>query len=261
MQHIRDALGVIRQQIAQSRFATHEICAFVPNCVQRDQRDIMAACRLLPLGGEGNCMKIVLGAIIALLLPSAALGRQATAVPSPSPAPQASSPSPVGPATLVVVPGGTPVTVNFLQSVSSDSETQGATVPVEATREVDINGMEVIAKGAQGQATLTTVRHSGGNGSGGQIKFNVDWIYSVDGGKIQLSPVNNATPNADRKGEASTLGILGWATFGLLGLFSHNLAHGNAAILKPDKTFTVFVDHTVHVRSRSIATAPPGYDH
>jgi hypothetical protein len=178
----------------------------------------------------------------------------ATATPSPSPASSAM------PTTVVMVPGGTAITVNFTQVISSDSETKGATVPVVATKEVDVNGMEVIAKGAQGQATLTTVLHSGGNGSGGQIKFNVDWIYSVDGGKIALSPVNNTTPNADRKGAASTLAIAGWATFGLLGLFSHNLAHGNAAVIKTDKTFTVFVDHDVHVQASTKSTAAPGFD-
>lgn len=183
-----------------------------------------------------------------------ALAQSAPSSPVASP-----SASPI-PVTTVLVPGGTSVLVSFLQPISSDSETEGTTVPVEAAKEVDINGMEVIAKGAQGQATLTTVKHSGGNGSGGQIKFNVDWIYSVDGGKIALSPVNNTTPNADRKGAASTLAIAGWATFGLLGLFTHNLAHGNAAIIKPDKTFTVFVDHDVHVRSASKATAQPGFD-
>ncbi len=134
-------------------------------------------------------------------------------------------------------------------------------MPVVAAKEIDIDGMMIIAKGAQGQATLTKVLHSGGNGSGGKILFNVDWIDSVDGGKVALSPVDNTTPNADRKGEASTLGILGYATFGLLGLFSHNLAHGNAAILKPDTVYTVFVDHTVHVDTNTVATAAPGFDH
>jgi hypothetical protein len=82
----------------------------------------------------------------------------------------------------------------------------------------------------------------------------------VDGGKVALSPVNNTTPNADRKGEASTLAIVGWATLGLAGLFSHNLAHGNAAIIKPNKIFSVFVDHTVHVQSDRAATPEPGFD-
>lgn len=120
--------------------------------------------------------------------------------------------------------------------------------------------MMVIAKGAEGQATLTTVEHSGGNGSGGKVQFNIDWVYSVDGGKVALSATNNSTDNADRKGAASTAAILGWATFGVLGLFSHNLAHGRAAVIPADKAFSVFVDHTVHVASDRSASAAPGFD-
>lgn len=199
-------------------------------------------------------MKSALAAFLLVALPISALAQHAAPAPSPS------SSVPTLPTTTVMVPSGTSITINFPEELSSDSETEGATVPIVATKEVDINGMEVIAKGAQGQATLTEVKHSGGNGSGGQMKFNVDWIYSVDGGKIALSQVNNTTPNADRKGAASTLGIVGWATLGLGGLFFHNLAHGNAAIIKPDKTFTVFVDHDVHVKASSKQTATPGYD-
>jgi hypothetical protein len=115
----------------------------------------------------------------------------------------------------------------------------------------------VIAKGAQGQATLTKVQHSGGNGSGGKIEFSVDWVTAVDGSKIALSQVNHSTPNADRKGAASTMSIVGWATLGLLGLFSHNMVHGNAAVIKPEKVFNVFVDHTVSVNSTQAASAAP----
>jgi hypothetical protein len=180
--------------------------------------------------------------------------------PVASPAP-AASPATLASPTTLLLPAGTSVAVSFVQSVSSDSNTEGSQQAVEVTKEVDIDGMMVIAKGAQGQATLTKVLHSGGNGSGGKVQFNVDWVYSVDGGKVALSAVDNTTPNADRKGEASTLGILGYATFGLLGLFGHNLAHGNAAVIKPETVFTVFVDQSVHVASTSPATAAPGFDH
>jgi hypothetical protein len=180
--------------------------------------------------------------------------QRATPAASASPA---ASPLPAG--TVVAVPAGTPVSVSFVQQVSSDSATEGTQIPVVVSKEIDINGLVIVAKGAQGQATLTKVQHSGGNGSGGKVEFNVDWVTAVDGEKIALSQVNNTTPNADRKGAASTLAIVGWATFGLLGLFSHNLAHGNAAIIQPDKVFTVFVDHTVHVTSSQAAAAPPGF--
>lgn len=178
---------------------------------------------------------------------------------TPSPAPS-SAPGSTLKSTIVLVPAGTPVTVSFLEPVSSDTATEGTEVAVQVTREVDINGIMIIPKGSQGQATLTTIQHSGGNGSGGKVQFNVDWVQSVDGGKIALSSVNHASDNADRKGAASTLGILGWATLGIFGLFSHNIAHGNAAVIGTDKAFNVFVDHDVHVTSNRASTSTPGFD-
>lgn len=191
--------------------------------------------------------------LFSLTLGITSIPAAALSVPSPSPSPAAAG-------SVIAVPGGTSVSVSFVEPVSSDSATEGSKVAVQVTKEVDVNGMAVIAKGAQGEATLTKVLHSGGNGSGGKIEFSVDWVTSVDGGKIALSQVNNTTPNADRKGAASTLAIAGWATFGLLGLFTHNLAHGNAAVIKPDKVFSVFVDHTVHVTSAQTATPAAGFD-
>ena len=218
-------------------------------------------------------MKIVSTFFMCLLVTTSAIqAQQVTPAPGPSatppspafdtpvtPAPAAPA-APAGSRTVVVLPEGTQVTVSFVNPVSSDKNTLGEQVPVQVAKEVDVNGMIVVAKGAQGQATLTTVEHSGGNGSGGKVIFNVDWVYSADGGKIALSSVNHATDNADSKGAASTLGILGWATFGVLGLFSHNLAHGKEAIIPSTKVFTVYVDHAVHVTASQQGTAAPGFD-
>lgn len=112
-----------------------------------------------------------------------------------------------------------------------------------------------------GQATLTKVEGAGGNGSGGKIEFVVNWVYSEDGGKVELSDNANASDNADRKGEASTYAIAGYLTFGLLGLFSHNMAHGKDAVISKDKVFHVFVDHDVHITTSQTDATAAGFDH
>jgi hypothetical protein len=121
--------------------------------------------------------------------------------------------------------------------------------------------MVVIPKGAQGQATLTKVEGAGGNGSGGKTEFVINWVYSQDGGKVELSDNANVSDNADRKGEASTLAIAGYLTFGLLGLFSHNMAHGKDAVISKDKIFHVFVDHDVHITTSQTDDNAAGFDH
>jgi hypothetical protein len=160
-----------------------------------------------------------------------------------------------------LVKGGTAVDVSVVKDLSSRDVSEGNTVPVVVDRNVDIDGMVVIAKGATGQATLTKVEGAGGNGAGGKIEFVVNWVYSEDGGKVELSDNANASANADRKGEASTYAIAGYLTFGLAGLFSHNLARGRDAVISKDKIFHVVVDHDVHVDTSQADDTASGFDH
>jgi len=188
-----------------------------------------------------------------------ALPAGADTVPaSPSPV---ESPTPSSSPVVEMVKGGTPVDVSVTKDLSSRDVSEGTTVPVVVVRNVDLDGMIVIAKGAAGQATLTKVEGAGGNGSGGKIEFVVNWVYSEDGGKVELSDNANASANADRKGEASTYAIAGYLTLGLLGLFSHNMARGKDAVISKDKVFHVFVDHDVHVATSQTDGTAAGFDH
>ena len=128
-------------------------------------------------------------------------------------------------------------------------------------RNVDLDGMVVIPKGAAGEATLTKVEGAGGNGSGGKIEFVINWVYSEDGGKVVLSDNANTSANADRKGEASTYAIAGYLTLGVLGLFSHNMARGKDAVISKDKVFHAFVDHDVHITTSQADNTEAGFDH
>ncbi len=128
-------------------------------------------------------------------------------------------------------------------------------------KEVDVGGWVVIPAGASGHATITSVEHAGSNGSGGKLAMSVDWVYSADGGKVQLSQTNHASENGDNKGAASTATLLSWALLGPLGFFAHNFVRGHDVTIGTDKTFTVFIDHDVHVVATQKAAESPGFDH
>jgi hypothetical protein len=91
--------------------------------------------------------------------------------------------------------------------------------------------------------------------------MSVDWVYSVDGGKILLSTTNHASENGDQKGAASTATLLSWALLGPLGFFAHNFVRGKDVTIGTDKKFTVFVDHDVHVQTTQKAGTDQGFDH
>lgn len=188
----------------------------------------------------------------ALLVP---IATAAQVTPATSAAPQ------VGGAVTQDLPGGTPISVSLGESLSSANATVGETVPIVSVSEVDINGYIVIPKGAEGQATVTTADRAGGNGHGGKLAINLDWIRSADGGKIALSSTDHATENGDQKGAASTATIATYLLLGPLGLFAHNFVRGKDVTLGTDKVYSVFVDHEVHVASVIKATAPDGFDH
>lgn len=183
---------------------------------------------------------------------SAPASTSSTAAAAPS--------SPTAPDT-VVVPGGTTVAIALSEPVSSATAKVDDQVAIVVKKEVDVGGLVVIPAGANGHATVTSVQGAGSNGSGGKLAMSVDWVYSVDGGKIQLSQTNHASENGDNKGAASTATLLSWALLGPLGFFAHNFVRGHDVTIGTDKTFTVFVDHDVHVQSAQRAGAGQGFDH
>jgi hypothetical protein len=153
--------------------------------------------------------------------------------------------------------GGTTVTVSLVEPLSSATATEGDQVAIVVRKPVVINGYLFIAEGANGHATVTSVEHSGGNGSGGKLAFSIDWVYAVDGGKIKLSTTNHASENGDTKGASSTATIASYLLLGPLGLFAHNFVHGRDVTMTPKQTFVVFVDHDVYLAAQPYSGPGP----
>jgi hypothetical protein len=207
-----------------------------------------------------NCMVI----FVALLCATPILGASAP-IQSPAPAAPASvtttpTTGPV-PANSILVPGGTTVVVSLTEPVSSSTANENDQIALVVKHDVLVNGQVVVAVGANGHATVTSVSHAGSNGSGGKIAMSVDWVYSVDGGKVALSQTNHASESGDNKGAASTATLLSWALLGPFGFFAHNFVRGHDVSIGTDKSFTVFVDHDVHVVPTQKGAASTGFDH
>lgn len=178
--------------------------------------------------------------------------------PSSPPAP-AHSPWPGG-TEKVLVPGGTTVVVALTEPISSATATANDQVAIVVKKPVAVDGWVVIPAGSNGHATVTQVTHASGNGSGGKISMTVDWVYSSDGGMLQLSTTNHASESGDAKGAASTATLLSWVLLGPVGFFAHNFVRGRDVTIGTDKTFTVFVDHDAHVKTSQRAGQSQGFD-
>lgn len=167
-------------------------------------------------------MKITITAGIAFAL---AMQASVLAATGPTPPVQA-SPSPSAPIALptarvvtILVPAGTLVPVHLVGVLSSGS-----------ARVID-------SKGASG------------SGRSGSISLAFDYVFSADGGRVRLSQAAQTQAEEDRKGASSTATIVGIATFGIGGLFGHNLAHGRQKTIDSKTVISAFVSDNVHVNT------------
>jgi hypothetical protein len=189
----------------------------------------------------------LLAANLFLLSLTAANAQVGTAGPDAAAPPSADSSVPAPPAPGQVLPGGTTVTVSLTEPLSSATASVDDQLAIIVRKPVVVNGLLFIPEGANGHATVTSVEHSGGNGSGGKLGITIDWVYAVDGGKIKLSQTNHASESGDTKGASSTATIATYLLLGPLGLFAHNFVHGKDVTIATKQNFVVFVDHDVHL--------------
>ena len=168
------------------------------------------------------------------------------------------SPNAVVPANILVA-AGTAVPVHVVGTISSGSAKPDDTFQIQVAEDVVMNGMIVFRKDAGGQGHIVEADSAGGNGHSGAIALAFDYVYSADGGRVALSAATQKQAEEDRKGASSTATIIGFATFGIGGLFGHNLAHGRQKNIDEKTVMSAFVSDNVHVESSEPAT-PIRYD-
>ncbi len=121
--------------------------------------------------------------------PSETKGPPAVAVPPDSGAlPATARRAESSPNTLL---DGTAVKLRLAENLTSATARAGDQVPFEVTEEVDVNGVPVIAKGAQALATVTDASPKKSMGRGGKLDVNVDSVRLLDGDKAQLRAVQD----------------------------------------------------------------------
>ncbi len=104
---------------------------------------------------------------------------------------------------------GTAVKLKLAENLTSASAKAGQHVSFEVIEEIDVNGIPVIAKGAQAVGTVTSAEPKKSMGRAGKLDVNIDSVRLVDGEKAALS----ATKSEKGGGHtgAMTAGIVGTA--------------------------------------------------
>ena len=137
-------------------------------------------------------MRPLAGALALLLVTSHPSFAQQNSPSSPA---QAANPNPGQGAPLaapaVPVPNtlqnGTAIKLKLMENLTSATAKAGQKVPFEVVEEVDVDGVPVIAKGAQGLGTVTTAESKKTMGRGGKLDVNIDSVRMIDGENAALS--------------------------------------------------------------------------
>ena len=131
----------------------------------------------------------------------------ATAPAAVAPAPGAAAAVAAGePNTLL---DGTAIKLRLAETISSATAKVGQSVNFEVVDEVAVQGLPVIAKGAQAIATVTVAETKKSMGRGGKLDVNIDSVRLADGEKATL----RATSGGKGGGHtgAMTAGMVGTA--------------------------------------------------
>lgn len=193
---------------------------------------------------------IAFGAMLATQSPIFAAGEIA-----PIASPTATIASPASGTVTVLLPAGTLIPVHLVGSLSSASAKPDDVFQIQVAEDVVVNDMVVVRQGSGGQGHIVGANGAGGSGRSGSISLAFDYVNSADGGRIRLSQAAQKQTEEDRKGASSTATIIGFATFGIGGLFGHNFAHGRQKTIEPKTIISAFVADNVHVDTSEHATA------
>jgi len=152
---------------------------------------------------------------------------------------------------------GTPISVLLDNPLSSRGASSGQTFSFHAAHDIyTVDGAHVaILKGAPGKGEIGTTTSASGNGGGGKITLQFDWIIATDGTKVPLTSAESATEGGDSKGASSTATIATYLLLGPLGFFAHNFVRGKDAEIGTKTPLTAYVDRAL--RPGPVSTLPP----
>lgn len=149
-------------------------------------------------------------------------------------------------ALAATLPGGTTVSVTVGQTISSSTAKAGQAFQITATAPVTAGGTVVIKKGAAGQGKIIAASPAGKSGKQGTLSLKFLWIYAADGSKVALSATKSVS-GKNKTGSSNAANIAGTLLLGPVGLFAHNFVKGHDIVVKPGRSLTAYVDHTVTV--------------
>lgn len=157
------------------------------------------------------------------------------------------------PATLM---DGTPVKMRITQTISSADETVGEPVSFEVTDDISVDGVVLIAKGALGTATVTSVEKARRMGRAGNMNVNIDSVRLADGEKAQMRAVKDGQGSSHVGAMTGAMVATGIVFFPVAPLFL--FMHGKDMVVPKGTEVTAFVQGDMKLDMAKFMPAVPG---
>lgn len=198
--------------------------------------------------------------VVCLLAITLGSGNTSMAQKASTPA-NASAPvttkAPIGPPPPNTLQDGTAIKLRLSETLTSATAKVGQQVAFETVDETDVDGVMVIAKGAQALGTVTTAEPRRSMGRAGKLDVNIDSVRLVDGEKATLSATQNAKGGSHTG--AMTVGMVGTAIVFFPAAPLLLFVHGKDITIPKGTDITAFVSGDMKlVMSRFGATPTPG---
>jgi PEGA domain len=163
--------------------------------------------------------------------------------------------TPSGPPPPNTLQEGTAVKLRLAENLTSATAKTGQQVLFEVVEEVDVEGVPVVAKGAQALATVTTAETKKSMGRGGKLDVNIDSVRLVDGDKAML----RATQGGKGGGHvgAMTAGMVGTAIVFFPAAPLLLFIHGKDITIPKGTEVTAFVQGDMKLNMTKFAPASP----
>jgi hypothetical protein len=187
------------------------------------------------------------------------LAQTNTALPAASAVPAGDSAATASAPVVVATPNtlldGTAVKLRLAENLTSATAKPGDQVPFEVTEEVDVDGVLVVAKGAQAIATVTDASPKKSMGRGGKLDVNVDSVRLIDGEKAQLRA------SQDNKGGGHVGAMTGAMVATAIVFFPAAplflFVHGKDVVIPQGTEVTAFVQGDMKLDMAKFAPAAP----
>lgn len=196
--------------------------------------------------------------LVALLaVGNPALAQTNTALPETTSSAAVNAP-PDGAVARAPVPStlldGTAVKLRLAENLTSATAKPGQQVLFEVTEEVDVDGVAVVAKGAQALATVTDASPKKSMGRGGKLDVNVDSMRLIDGEKAQLRAMQDAKGGGHVGAMTGAMVATSIVFFPAAPLFL--FIHGKDIVIPQGTEVTAFVQGDMKLEMAKFAPVP-----